>query len=228
MKTIQYIYPDVIVCLNGEIKIPEQKYKKSVWVAADGAANTLMKKGIVPSYIIGDLDSVSDDLLCQTNWVKISEQETCDFEKVLQFILKKGWESVAILGFQGKDLDHTLNNWSVLMRYGQELQLCVVDNGKQAVPLYSACRLKYKSGLLVSLIPQTEVTITTHGLQWELQSDHLKLGQREGARNTAIQDDITIDINEGSVLLVLENMLEGKMPSVTTTNSKNSDRESHQ
>lgn len=212
MKTIEYVKPEVIVCLNGDLKFPEKIPLKNLWLAVDGAANVMKEKNLLPSYIIGDLDSVDKNLLKETTWKKIDNQDTCDFEKALQFILKKGWNNVAILGFQGKDLDHTLNNWSVLMRYGNLLQVCVIDNDKWAIPLYNSCEIHYQKGSILSLIPQPNVKISTKGLQWELTGEFLTLGIREGARNKAIHDTITIEIHEGSVMLILEDIFPGLMP----------------
>lgn len=223
MKTIEYIRPDVVVCLNGDIQIPEKGYEQISWVAADGAANILIKKNIVPSYIVGDMDSVETKYLTTSVYKKVHEQQTNDFEKVLMFVKDKGWKKIAIMGFQGKDIDHTLNNWSIVMKYGKLLQLCIVDNNKCSIPLYSDCQLPYQKGLLVSLIPQPMVNITTIGLEWELQNGILELGKREGARNRATSENVYITIHSGSVLLVIEDVFPGLIP-IPTTILKNSDK----
>ena len=78
-------------------------------IAADGGANYLHHKQIVPDVIIGDMDSVSRKTASHfrnsgVRIMKISEQETTDFEKSLRYCKSEGFETVAFLVQLVKDL----------------------------------------------------------------------------------------------------------------------------
>ena len=210
-KILESILPDIIICLNGVL--PEapifHKLLPIPLIAADGAATKLREKNFLPQYIVGDLDSLVHDL---TYWRKhkqihieeVSDQNTTDFEKSLDFIEQKKCSSAIIMGIHGGELDHTLNNWSILMRYGKSKNLAIYDSGKIAIPLYESASINVAKGDMISLIPQPSAILTTQGLEWNLEEEELMLGYREGARNRAVQDHIAIKIHSGSILLFLK------------------------
>jgi thiamine pyrophosphokinase len=214
LKTLRPTFPDALLCLNGAlpssnvIGMFRSKQCSIPIIAADGAATQLETLHITPDYIIGDLDSLTHK---QEYWrhkgvnvIRIEEQESTDFEKSLSFAQRQQWRSVMVCGFHGGDLDHTLNNWSIVTRYGRTMNLCIYDAGKVGIPLYESVSIQAKKGMMISLIPQPRVVLTTTGLQWELRQEALALGVREGARNRAQQESVHLEIHEGSVFVMLE------------------------
>jgi len=207
-KTIQLVLPDVLICLNGilpDVSVLE-KFATVPIIAADGAVTQLQEKGIIPRLIIGDLDSIAHNLSYWKNRtdieiVHMSDQNSTDFEKVLEYVHQKGYLSPLICGLHGGELDHTLNNWSILMRYSKRMPLAVYDQGKTAIPIYESIYLETQPMEMISLIPQPTVHLTTDGLEWNLQNEELRLGTREGARNRAVKRHITLEIHSGSLLL---------------------------
>ncbi len=201
---------DAIICLNGDLP-PAERF--DAWasvplVAADGAANALMRMGIVPEYVVGDLDSIADEtleLLADVSTViPIPEQDVNDFEKALTVAQHQLFERLLVVGMHGGDLEHTLNNWSVLMRFGRSLSVHVLDRQRLAVPVYGSVRFATTQSEIISLVPQPSVRLTTSGLQWPLTNEVLEMGQREGARNQATTTEVTLDLHEGAVLVVFD------------------------
>ncbi|MBD1208200.1 MAG: thiamine diphosphokinase [Ignavibacteria bacterium] len=207
-KIIELALPDVILCLNGLLphtSVFEQLAPIPI-VAADGAANQLQNKGLLPHHIIGDLDSISKNLgyweqQKKINIVEVAEQNSTDFEKSLEYIHHKGYSSSLICGLHGGEFDHTLNNWSILMRYGKSMRLAAYEEDRFAMPVYESVRFSTTPGEMISLIPQPSVCLTTDGLEWNLQKEELALGIREGARNRATKEIVTLEIHSGSLLL---------------------------
>ena len=115
---------DCLICLNADMP-PASLFGALagvVVVAADGAANKLADIGIVPDYIIGDLDSfdISDSRLeGKSKIICNPDQEINDFEKILRFANERSYKRLLVTGFHGGELEHTLNNWSVFMRFAQ-------------------------------------------------------------------------------------------------------------
>lgn len=200
---------DAVLCLNGEIShfdyIAENKGKI---YCADGAANTLISKNIIPDYIIGDLDSVNiNSIMSKSKDVKIIEkpsQDKNDFEKTLEFLINEGKRNILIFGFQGGELEHTLNNWSVLKKFAKQLNIIILHNDRYAIPIYKSIEIELKANEIISIIPQATCNIKTTGLRWELDNETLELGIREGARNIAISEKVSIDLNSGEYLMFID------------------------
>jgi thiamine pyrophosphokinase len=201
---------EAVIVLNGDL--PDLTVLEQLadvpFVAADGAANTLVALGVMPEYVVGDLDSISVETLrhidAMAEIVVEPDQDSNDFEKSLRFAQSQLWRRLLVLGLHGGDLEHTLNNWSVLMRYGQQLSLCAYDRGRYAIPMFSSFLHTPNAQELLSLIPQPMARLTTRGLQWELQDEPLQLGAREGARNRAGADDVHVTIHDGSLLFICD------------------------
>jgi thiamine pyrophosphokinase len=207
-KTFRFVLPDVLVCLNGIL--PERSFFEHIMplpiAAADGAAKKLREKGILPNYIVGDLDSIADEVEIWREQKEIiiqeiSDQNTTDYEKTLAFVDDKGAKNIMVCGLHGGDLDHTLNNWSITMRESSKCNIAVIDNGKVASAVRKSVRFETMQNEMISLIPQPSARLTTSGLEWNLSNEVLGLGIREGARNQATGNVVELQIHEGSVFV---------------------------
>ena len=104
------------------------------------------------------------------------------------------------MGINGGELEHTLNNWSVYIKYSKLLNLCIYTKNRYGIILRENTELVLNKEEIVSLIPQPEALITTNNLYWELTKEKLELGVREGARNRARDSKVLIEIYNGEVL----------------------------
>jgi thiamine pyrophosphokinase len=201
---------NAIICLNGDLPLAERfdAWANVPLIAADGAANALVGMGIVPEYVVGDLDSILEetmDIIAEVATViAMPDQDVNDFEKALTAAQHQLFERVLVVGMHGGDLEHTLNNWSVLMRFGRSMNVHVLDRQRLAIPVYGPVKFSATSNEIISLVPQPSVRLTTSGLQWPLTNETLELGQREGARNRATSSEVTLDVHDGAVLVVLD------------------------
>ncbi len=195
-----------VICLNGNI--PGERVLSELaqypLIAADGATEKLHAMGVVAEYVVGDFDSIPQWYLKEyasvCEFVHDPSQDTNDFEKALVFAQSMLWKRILVIGIHGGDLEHTLNNWSVFMRFGTQMQLVALDQDRYAVPLYANTRYAAEPEELLSLIPQPSAVVTTKGLTWPLNAEELSLGRREGARNRANAQEVEIEIHSGSVL----------------------------
>lgn len=200
-------YPDAILCLNS--KLPNKnifdKFTNIPIIAADGATNKLIKKGILPDYIIGDLDSCNREYfnsIQPENIIHIPSQDLNDFEKNLNFSISKKWKKILIFGFHGGELEHTLNNWSILKKYQTKLSLLIYDSNRYSFPIgIGEYSISSEIDEIISIIPQCKARLSTRGLKWELNNEELELGYREGTRNRALANNFIIKIHSGEVLL---------------------------
>ena len=197
---------DALICLNGLISDDYifSEYRNLPIICADGSANLLYNKQIIPDYIIGDLDSLDKELfknlISPEKIIFKPDQNSNDFEKVLKFCLTKKYQNVLILGFHGGLLEHSLNNQSVLSRYSKILNINILENKRIALVVSKSTEFEVETGETISLIPQPKCRLTTSGLKWELQDQYLELGIREGARNESTTYLVKLEIHEGELL----------------------------
>jgi len=201
---------DALLCLDGKLPSREffKDFKDIPVFAADGAALKLLDMNIDFEKVIGDLDTIHRNgsiiNIPDSKKVYLPEQETNDFEKCLNYLEENFFKKVLILGFHGGELEHSLNNWSVLIKYMLQISLCIYENGRYAIPIYQDFKLATKIGEIIGLIPQPVVLLSTKGLKWNLNEEILLIGLREGARNVAMKKQIEVKIIEGSLLLFLD------------------------
>jgi thiamine pyrophosphokinase len=198
-----------LLCLNGEL--PDADFFHGFGgtvIAADGAAMQLLERGVQPHVIVGDMDSFPEhaktSLDAGITLLHSHEQDTNDFEKIFLLAAPQSHEHVCICGFHGGHLEHTLNNWSVLMRYASKHKLYIYDNGRLAMPVTSQLELHTTPGEIISLIPQPHARLSTHGLHWPLNNEELRLGTREGARNRATGSSVRIEVHDGALLVFFD------------------------
>jgi thiamine pyrophosphokinase len=215
MEALTYKTPHCIIALHGTL--PDRSWFDAHAAlpvySADGAALTLLSMNIRSQAVIGDLDSLMSEIeesgpdLDNRMFKHIehdTNQATTDFEKVLEYVYGCGHRYCLIVGFHGGELDHTLNNMSILMRYGKRMNLCVYESGMMALPLYEreeAYRWSVSPGAMISLVPQPMARVTATGVEWTLTNERLALGVREGARNRATEWECRLEIHEGALLL---------------------------
>ncbi len=95
-------------------------------VGADGGGDAIGAAGLVPSAIIGDLDSLFDRAgwEARTRVIHIPEQITTDFQKALYSTRAP---VTLALGMTGGRLDHTLAALSAVLQVALERRVLLVD-----------------------------------------------------------------------------------------------------
>lgn len=198
---------DCAVFLNTELpdKSVISKFAGIPFIAADGAANLMIGADIKPDYIIGDMDSLNNGIVPEgVVVIKEESQDTNDFEKIIEFALKKDYRDIIVFGFHGGELEHTFNNWSVFSKYSSQLRMTLFDNNRYAFNLRGKSLINCNAGETLSLIPQYECVLKTKNLKWELKGELLSMGKREGARNVALESEVEIELISGELLFFMD------------------------
>ncbi|MCX7908317.1 MAG: thiamine diphosphokinase [Ignavibacteria bacterium] len=205
---------DCVIALNSELPSLSffLKYFSNIpIIGADGGAVKLFNMGLISDFVVGDLDTFQkakiERFFAGAEIIIDPSQEINDFEKALLLAKKKDFRNILIVGFQGGELEHTLNNWSIVKKFQSELNLCIFEKGRYGIPINYPFLLDTKKEELISIIPQPFARLNTYNLRWNLNNEFLELGKREGARNVAENDKIVIDITEGSILLFIDSRL---------------------
>lgn len=206
---------DAIICLDGNL--PEKDFfslfKGIPVFAADGAVLKLMEVSVDIEKVIGDLDTLKSknmiNKIPNSKLIYLPDQDINDFEKTLKYAISINKRNILICGFHGGEFEHSLNNWSVFIKYFQKNNLCFYESNRYAIARDKSFCINTKPGEIIGLIPQPSAILTTYGLKWNLSNEKLQLGFREGARNIAISEKIQIDIHQGAILIFLDARLPG-------------------
>jgi len=201
---------ECVICLNANL--PGADFFSRLYnceiIAADGAALKLLDIGINSDFIIGDLDSFNSDprksYFENSKIIHIPDQDTNDFEKILIWCIENNRNNLMITGMHGGELEHTLNNWSILMRYSLNLNLCVYDAGRYGIPISESIEFLCRIGEIISIIPLNRVLLSSENLKWELNNTELEFGKNEGARNQSTKEFVKIFVHSGIFLLFLD------------------------
>jgi thiamine pyrophosphokinase len=190
------------IVANGQIDHFDLKPFKTI-IACDGGLLHLDRLGITPSLIIGDFDSVSQELLDKYSHIKqvhLDDQNYTDLEKTLHYL--EPFDSITVIGALGKRTDHTLTNLILLSQY--KGRLFYENEREKLYVLNSEEKVKVKPEQTLSLIPLNGAVsgITTVGLKWELKNGALDKNF-VGISNIALQDEVTIRHECGDLLLCL-------------------------
>ncbi|MDR0412744.1 MAG: thiamine diphosphokinase [Dysgonamonadaceae bacterium] len=176
-------------------------------ICCDGAAHNLIHSaGLEPSYIVGDLDSVSDALKARYASVLLysSDQETNDLTKAVQFCIENKWNRITIVGATGKREDHTLGNLSLLADYSESADVQLLTD--YGVFLFQSGTAVYESfpGQQVSVFGLSPATLfTTHNLVYPVKNKALTAWW-QGTLNESLSEHFTIEMTEGKALVFRE------------------------
>ena len=170
-------------------------------IAADGGAATALAHGVVPEAVIGDFDSISDEVraaLPKATLHPVMEQDSTDFEKCISRI-----DAALIVGagFSGARVDHQLAVCNVLVRW--PARRCVLIGADDAVFLAPpTMALDLPQGCRVSLFPMGAVEGRSDGLNWPIDGLTLTPDGRIGTSNFAI-GPVHLTVTAPKLLVIL-------------------------
>ena len=179
-------------------------------LCADGGADTARRYGLVPDYIVGDLDSVSRKSSAGVDpehIIRVAADNTgTDIEKVLRHAVALGISEAVLLGFTGRRTDHLLWNLSVFKTFAEQIALRIVDEYCDLRLIGQRIRFRATIGQKISLCPLNGPVegITTTGLKFALQNESLVPGLRDGISNEVVADIVEIEVERGDLLLCVQ------------------------
>lgn len=190
-----------ILCLNGSL--PKKNFFNHGLpiIAADGAANLLMKMGITPDLVIGDLDSLTPGNFKKLKTLHDPDQNTSDFQKSISYLAKNNLLPTVIVGINGGFIDHVLNNINHFIHSKSVLY---------APPIYGYCMHAHekKSFLLpfdtkVSLLGIPSAQVSSQGLKWELFENQFSFPGKNSCFNRSVTPEVKIEVQEGALLILI-------------------------
>ena len=183
-------------------------------LAADSGMNALYAAAVTPDIIIGDFDSADEKILaffqqnkaidfCTLN----PEKDDTDTEFAIRESIRRGADSITIIGGTGTRLDHVLGNISLLgigLEEGVRMELLDAHNRICMIDHSVTLKKKEQYGNYLSLIPYNgNVTgVTLKGLKYPLHDYTMGGFNSLGISNEIVDDEASIELTSGQLLVI--------------------------
>lgn len=198
---------EVVILANGEF--PQSDFALGYLQAADqiiccdGAVKPLINFGLEPSLVIGDLDSIGDELKLRFSdrLIEVTEQETNDLTKAISWAIANDIDRVIVLGADGKRIDHTIANAALIAEHCGFIDLMMVTNDGFLLPLTSTTTFSCQQGQTVSIFSLSNGTsYSSRGLKYPLNQTVLST-LWSGSLNETDDVNFTLEFNAGLALV---------------------------
>jgi len=183
-------------------------------LAADGGAARLVALGLRPHAVVGDLDSLSEEIARRlgadgVEFVRFpTHKDRTDAELAVDHAVGLGAERVVLTGALGGMLDHELGHVAILRRLvragtAAELAAPMVWGTVLGAPV--AVRLAGAQGCrfsLLSLTPESRVTL--EGFEYGLAADPVSAETCLGLGNHVVADAPLVRLHSGEALVLVQ------------------------
>ena len=183
----------------------------SLLLVVDGALELTHSLGICPNYIIGDFDTVSEEILefydKDIILRHLPEKDQTDTELAVETAISFQCEEIDFLGAVGSRLDHSLANIFLLQRLLKQKIDGVIWNEYNKLYLKATSfRIKKKEtkGEFLSLLPLTQTVedVTLLGVKYPVQHRTFYQQDTLGISNEIIDEEAIISFSNGIFIVV--------------------------
>jgi thiamine pyrophosphokinase len=200
---------EVVILANG--RFPESDmalgylHSADQIICCDGAAQVLLDHGQDPSLVIGDLDSIGADLKARFSdrLVEVTEQETNDLTKAIEWAINNGIERAVILGADGNRIDHTMANAALIAEHCTRIELMMVTNDGFLLPVTRSAMFPGQPGQQVSIFSLSHATsYSSIGLKYPLNQTVLST-LWSGSLNEIVGESFSLEFDDGLALVYI-------------------------
>lgn len=175
-------------------------------IAADGGYTHLRNMGINPDLILGDFDSIKEELPSDCEIITVpSEKDDTDMMLAVKKAIERGCREITICGALGGRLDHTIANLQTLeyiFDHGGNGRIFSEDNiiffqgkGKKSYPKMN--------GFYFSVFAVTEnITLTLSGTKYNITEHILERKFPLGVSNEIFEKEAVCDVKSGKLLVI--------------------------
>lgn len=180
----------------------------SLFVCADGGANTARALGLTPDAIVGDFDSATRDTLAHFSDVPLvrdNDLERTDTEKAIEYVLSQGpLEEITLLANAGR-LDHLVGHISLLRKFAGRTTVILRDDHGRSWLATGNVELDLPLGTTVSFfaVGAPAEGVTTENFRFPLASVTMALGGRDSLSNVTSGRPARIRIARGELLITV-------------------------
>ena len=179
--------------------------KKDYVIGADKGYLNLLKHDIDPNCVIGDFDSCTAPIKCETIIRYPVKKDFTDSSLAIEHAVKKGYKKIIVYGAIGGLLDHTLANIALLADFTERgIDIAFVD-GKNVIFAVHNSKIYFeeyaKGRISVFSFNNRAEGVFERGLMYELNNATLENKVPLGVSNEFIGEDSEISVREGTLLI---------------------------
>jgi thiamine pyrophosphokinase len=181
--------------------------KAHLVIAADGGYDTLLAAGILPSMVVGDMDSIKASVPPEVQRLEYTpEKDQTDMFLAIGQAVERGAQVIEVFGAFGGRLDHALANLQVLAHFthrGKKLFyygkagrcLTAVENGTLHLPAQP-------SGYL-SVFAHTDIatSVQIKGAKYPLVDGRLTNTFPLGVSNEFLGEAVEVSVGQGMLIV---------------------------
>lgn len=176
-------------------------------VCADSGYSFAKKAGLTPNLIIGDFDSLKEELPQNTEVVKLNtHKDDTDTEHCVMECIRRGYKDFLLLGSIGGRTDHTFANIATLAFLSEYNYNGIARNNGEEIRILKegSYEMNNKKGLIFSVFPYgcESVNVTYKGAEYMLNNKTLTYNVSRGISNVFVDDEAEITINRGRAILL--------------------------
>ena len=180
-------------------------------IAADSGYAHAIAMGFVPNELVGDMDSITAVDLTDAHDSNIlisqfpTDKNLTDTELAIASALVRKSTHITVVSGGGDRFDHVLGMVHSLASCAPAVDTTLlIGTARISYAAYTKeFRITTVPGNTISLIPiGGAATVTTTGLQWELDNDTLQSFASRGVSNIATGESITISVTDGSLAVI--------------------------
>lgn len=180
-------------------------------ICADGASNHAYNMNINPSIIIGDLDSIDDEVKKYFMDKNIefnkfpSKKDKTDTEICIDYAIEQGSKEIDFIGVLGSRMDHSLANINLLYSLLKKgIKARIINENNEIHITDGKIQVTGKKGDIISVIPiySDALGLTLKGLEYPLEDYDLKFGISMGISNVLVDEKCEISVKSGCVLVI--------------------------
>jgi len=179
----------------------------SLFLCADGGANTARLLDVRPAAIVGDFDSVAPETLLHfagVPQIRDKSQERTDTEKAIDHALSQGAADITLLGGSAGRLDHVVGHLAILRKYAGRARLILEDEAVRAYVTVADTTITTPAGSTVSFfaVGAPVEGLTTENLRFPLANRTLELGAQDSVSNVVERTPAWIRFRRGHLLII--------------------------
>lgn len=188
-----------------------EKHPEELRIVVDGALEITHRLGLKPDYIVGDFDTVNQELLKFYDEDIIlrhpPEKDQTDTELAIETALNAGCNSLVFFGATGSRLDHSLGNIFLLeslLSRGIEAEILNENNKLYLKKCGFTLKRKKARGDFVSLLPLTETVeeVTLRGFKYPVEQLTFYRERTLGISNEITEEEATVEFSKGIFIVV--------------------------
>jgi thiamine pyrophosphokinase len=180
-------------------------------ICADSGASHALRLGIIPNFVVGDLDSLAEEerkelKKCGVKFIKYPrEKDYADTYYALLKALELGYQQIVLVACLGERFDHALSNIMLLaLPQVRNLDIRILEPGQEIFLVKPQMKILGERGETISLLPLSEeVTgITTSGLYYQVPKGKFTMGFPLGVSNVFTDEVVELSLEKGLLLAI--------------------------